>query len=101
MILARLRPLPPFEQHLLDAHGHFLAEDVTAERDLPAFDNSAMDGYAVRLVDVLGASEQNPAILSVEQELPAGIAPSETELEPGTCARIMTGAPVPARQATP
>lgn len=95
MILARLRPLPPFEQHLLDAHGHFLAEDVTAERDLPAFDNSAMDGYAVRLVDVLGASEQNPAILSVEQELPAGIAPSETELEPGTCARIMTGAPVP------
>lgn len=94
-ILARLRPLPPFEQHLLDAHGHFLAEDVTAERDLPAFDNSAMDGYAVRLADVLGASEQKPAILSVEQELPAGVAPSETELEPGTCARIMTGAPVP------
>ncbi|WP_034267422.1 gephyrin-like molybdotransferase Glp [Actinospica robiniae] len=95
VILARLRPLPPFEQHLLDAHGHFLAEDITAERDLPAFDNSAMDGYAVRLVDVLGASEQNPVILSVEQELPAGIAPSETEVEPGTCARIMTGAPVP------
>ena len=95
VILSRLRPLPPFEQHLLDAHGHFLAEDITAERDLPSFDNSAMDGYAVRLVDVLGASEQNPAILSVEQELPAGVAPSETELEPGTCARIMTGAPVP------
>jgi molybdopterin molybdotransferase len=95
VILDRLRPLPPFEQHLLDAHGHFLAQDVTAERDLPAFDNSAMDGYAVRLVDVLGASEQNPAVLSVEQELPAGVAPSATELAPGTCARIMTGAPVP------
>ena len=94
-ILSRLRPLPPFEQHLLDAHGHYLAEDVVAPRELPSFDNSAMDGYAVRLVDVLGADDQNPAILSVEQELPAGCPPSETELVPGTCARIMTGAPVP------
>jgi molybdopterin molybdotransferase len=94
-ILSGLRPLPPFEQHLLDAHGHFLAEDVAAERDLPGFDNSAMDGYAVRLADVLGAGERNPAILAVEQELPAGVAPSETEVAPGTCARIMTGAPVP------
>jgi molybdopterin molybdotransferase len=95
VILSRLRPLPPFEQHLLDAHGHYLAEDVEATRDLPAFDNSAMDGYAVRLVDVLGADQDAPAILAVEQELPAGAAPSEIELAPGTCARIMTGAPVP------
>ena len=94
-ILSRLRPLPPFEQHLLDAHGHYLAEDVTAGLDLPPFDNSAMDGYAVRRADVLAADEQNPAVLSVEQELPAGVAPSEIELLPGTCARIMTGAPVP------
>jgi len=94
-VLSRLRPLPPFEQHLLDAHGHYLAEDVVAERELPAFDNSAMDGYAVRLLDVLGADDQDPAILSVEQELPAGCVPSETEIAPGTCARIMTGAPVP------
>lgn len=95
VVLSRLRPLPPFEQHLLDAHGHYLAEDVAATGDLPAFDNSAMDGYAVRLVDVLGADEDAPAILSVEQELPAGCVPSEIELAPGTCARIMTGAPVP------
>ena len=95
VILSRLRPLPPFEQHLLDAHGHYLAEDVEATRDLPGFDNSAMDGYAVRLVDVVGADQDTPAILAVEQELPAGVAPSEIELAPGTCARIMTGAPVP------
>jgi molybdopterin molybdotransferase len=95
VILSRLRPLPPFEQHLLDAHGHYLAEDVEATRDLPAFDNSAMDGYAVRLVDVLGADQDAPAVLAVEQELPAGAPPSEIELAPGTCARIMTGAPVP------
>jgi molybdopterin molybdotransferase len=94
-ILSRLRPLPPFEQHLLDAHGHYLAEDIEATRDLPAFDNSAMDGYAVRLVDVFGADQDAPAILTVEQELPAGAPPSEIELAPGTCARIMTGAPVP------
>src|SRR5882757_8596312 len=47
-VLARIRPLPPFEQHLLDAHGHRLAEDVIAPGDVPPFDNSAMDGYAVR-----------------------------------------------------
>ena len=95
MILARLRPLPPFEQHLLDAHGHFLAEDVTAERDLPAFDNSAMDGYAVRLVDVLGASEQNPALFSTRMQGPNGLfvvvhtTPSDTP--------AFSGAPIDSR----
>jgi molybdopterin molybdotransferase len=93
-VLARIRPLPPFEQHLLDAHGHRLAADVVAPRDVPLFDNSAMDGYAVRLIDVVGADAQRPAVLAVTQELPAGTA-ADMEVAPGTCARIMTGAPVP------
>lgn len=93
-VLARIRPLPPFEQHLLDAHGHRLAEDVISPRDVPLFDNSAMDGYAVRRIDVLGADEERPAILTVTQELPAGTA-AEAEIGPGACARIMTGAPIP------
>ena len=93
-VLARLRPLPPFEQHLLDAHGHRLAEDVIAPRDVPLFDNSAMDGYAVRRIDVLGADQERPALLTIAQELPAGT-PAEAEIGPGACARIMTGAPVP------
>lgn len=93
-VLARIRPLPPFEQHLLDAHGHRLAEDVIAPHDVPRFDNSAMDGYAVRRIDVLGADEERPAVLTVTQELPAGVA-AETEIGPGACARIMTGAPIP------
>jgi molybdopterin molybdotransferase len=93
-VLARIRPLPPFEQHLLDAHGHRLAEDVIAPRDVPLFDNSAMDGYAVRRIDVLGADDERPALLRVTQELPAGAA-ADTEIGPGACARIMTGAPVP------
>lgn len=93
-VLARIRPLPPFEQHLLDAHGHRLAEEVISPRDVPLFDNSAMDGYAVRQIDVLGADQENPAILTVTQELPAGHA-AEIEIGPGACARIMTGAPMP------
>ena len=93
-VLARIRPLPPFEQHLLDAHGHRLAEDVIAPRDVPLFDNSAMDGYAVRRIDVLGADQDNPAVLTVTQEIPAGAA-ATAEIGPGACARIMTGAPVP------
>jgi molybdopterin molybdotransferase len=93
-VLARIRPLPPFDQHLLDAHGHRLAEDVISPRDVPLFDNSAMDGYAVRRIDVVGADEESPAILTVTQELPAGSA-VEAEIGPGACARIMTGAPIP------
>jgi molybdopterin molybdotransferase len=53
-----------------------------------------MDGYAVRRIDVLGADEERPAILTVTQELPAGAA-AEAEIGPGACARIMTGAPIP------
>jgi molybdopterin molybdotransferase len=93
-VLARIRPLPPFEQHLLDAHGHRLAEDVISPREVPLFDNSAMDGYAVRRIDVLGADEERPAVLTVTQELPAGNA-ADVEIGPGACARIMTGAPIP------
>lgn len=93
-VLARIRPLPPFEQHLLDAHGHWLAEDVVSPRDVPLFDNSAMDGYAVRRIDVDGADQENPALLTITQEIPAG-ATTTAEIGPGACARIMTGAPVP------
>jgi len=93
-VLEQVRPLPPFAQHLLDAAGHHLAEDVLSPRDVPLFDNSAMDGYAVRRIDTIDASEQNPATLTIGQELPAGAAVT-VELEPGSCARIMTGAPIP------
>jgi molybdopterin molybdotransferase len=93
-VLSRIKPLPAFEQHLLDAHSHRLAQDVAAPRDVPLFDNSAMDGYAVRRIDVLGADEERPALLTVAYETPAG-APPGRELDPGSCARIMTGAPVP------
>lgn len=72
-----------------------LAADVIAPLNLPVFDNSAMDGYAVRYQDVAGASPADPVVLPVTEDIPAGRT-DELILEPGTAHRIMTGAPIPA-----
>ncbi|QWF81608.1 molybdopterin molybdotransferase MoeA [Amycolatopsis sp. CA-230715] len=74
--------------------GLVLAEDVRAGVSLPPFDNSAMDGYAVRSVDVVGASRERPVELPVAADIPAGLV-DVPALLPGTAHRIMTGAPVP------
>ena len=89
-----VQPLAPLEVALLDALGCVLAEDVVAPRALPAFDNSGMDGYAVRVPDVAGASPEAPVRLPVVADLAAGSSES-LRLAPGTAVRIMTGAPVP------
>ena len=94
-ILASLHPLTDFPQPLLEALGLPVVEDVVAGVALPSFDNSAMDGYAVRRDDVLGASDESPVHLPVVGEIGAGQG-GLTELPPGTAAKIMTGAPVPA-----
>ena len=73
---------------LADADGRVLAEALVAGLDLPPWDNSAMDGYALRLADWQGEP------LVVSQRILAGMAPEA--LLPGTCARIFTGAPLPA-----
>jgi molybdopterin molybdotransferase len=72
-----------------DALGRVLAEDVTAAVDVPPADNSAMDGYALRAAD----AEQAGSVLPLSQRIAAGQV--GTTLEPGTAARIFTGAPVP------
>lgn len=87
--------LPPREVDLLDARGLLLARDVTSGLDLPAFANSAMDGYAVHCEDVAGAGEQAPVTLPVAADVPAGPNTPLT-MAPGTVVRVMTGAPVPA-----
>jgi molybdopterin molybdotransferase len=94
-VLAAIRPLPPLDVVLLEAGGTVLAEDITSSVDLPQFDNSAMDGYAVRADDVAGASESSPVTLSVVGDIAAGDAEAHG-IRAGLCARIMTGAPVPA-----
>jgi molybdopterin molybdotransferase len=93
-ILASVPPLQPYDQPLLEALGLPVCEDITAPMDLPGFDNSAMDGYAVYFDDVATASEDHPVHLPVVGEMAAG----QTRLfalSPGTSVRIMTGAPVP------
>ncbi len=79
---------------LPDALGRVLAEDVVSAEDVPAFDNSAMDGYAVRFADTQAASESQPTKLNVVGDLAAGAVPAEP-LGSGEAVRIMTGAPVP------
>ncbi len=89
-ILAGVPEMPPREVTLLEALGRVLAEDVRAERDVPPFTNSAMDGYAVRAQDVASA----PARLKVVGEIAAGSMPARA-VGPGEAMRIMTGAPLP------
>ncbi|MEU9145915.1 gephyrin-like molybdotransferase Glp [Streptomyces sp. NPDC048349] len=93
-VLATVRPLEPIELQLLDAQGCVLVEDVTVPVALPPFDNSSMDGYAVRTADVQGASEEFPAVLTVIGDVAAGSGELPT-VGPGEAARIMTGAPLP------
>jgi molybdopterin molybdotransferase len=93
-ILATIRPLVPTELGINDAYGLVLAEDVAAASPLPSFDNSAMDGYAVRVDDVAAASEEHPVTLPVVGEIAAGDTGAYA-LQPGTSIRIMTGAMLP------
>lgn len=90
-VLDPVNPLPVSEVSLEDSLGYVLGADVTSPIDLPAWDNSAMDGYAVRSDDVRGRC---PTALRVVEYVPAGEFPVEA-LKPGQCARIFTGAPVP------
>jgi molybdopterin molybdotransferase len=94
-ILAAVRPLRPREIALADAIGAVLVDDVTARHPLPPFDNSSMDGYAVRAADVAEASEANPVLLPVQGEIAAGDTGSY-DLVSGSVMKIMTGAPIPA-----
>jgi molybdopterin molybdotransferase len=86
---------PAVAVELRDAEGLVLAEDVTAVLSLPVFDNSAMDGYAVRADEVASATAERPVKLPVAEDIPAGRTDIPT-LDPGTAHRIMTGAPIPA-----
>jgi molybdopterin molybdotransferase len=95
VILAHFAPLEAEEVPLSSALGRVLAEDVVAEEELPPFQNSAMDGYAVRGEEVAEARRDAPVRLRVIGEVAAG-ATAKAAVIPGTAIRIMTGAPMPA-----
>lgn len=93
-ILASIKPLDSEQVPLSDALGRYSAADVTALIDLPRFDNSAMDGYAVRSDDLKTASDSNPVDLQVIGRISAG-EPFSGVLSPGTCLRLFTGSVLP------
>ncbi|GAB2640765.1 molybdopterin molybdotransferase MoeA [Gordonia jinhuaensis] len=94
--VAGLIPAPRVVEMAVDqALGRVLADDVIAPQSLPGFDNSAMDGYAVRAAETIGATTESPVALPVTADIPAGRT-DELTLEPGAAHRIMTGAPMPA-----
>ena len=95
LVLSRVKRLSsetvPFERAL----GRVLAEDVVSKTDVPPFDRSAVDGYAVRGADTFGATETKPRRLRVIGSIPIG-APARLRVRRGEAAKIMTGAPMPA-----
>jgi molybdopterin molybdotransferase len=93
-ILERIAALDTETVALTSARDRVLAEEVRSERDVPPFANSAMDGYAVRALDVAEASATRPVRLRVIGEIRAGAAPP-TAVQPQTALRIMTGAMIP------
>lgn len=93
-ILKEIEPLGLESVHVADCLGRTLGEDVHAARPNPPWDNSAMDGYALRSSDTKGALESAPKTLRVIYDLPAGGVP-DAAVNAGEAVRIMTGAPVP------
>ncbi|HIG46742.1 MAG TPA: molybdopterin molybdotransferase MoeA [candidate division Zixibacteria bacterium] len=93
-ILAQVSLLGTERVDLFSALDRVLSEDVYATRNQPPWDNSAMDGFAVRTADTLSASQSQPVIFKIIEDLPAGYR-AKNKVEAGQAIRIMTGAPVP------
>jgi molybdopterin molybdotransferase len=94
-ILEQIPRLGKERVSILEAQGRVLAEDIFSARDIPPWDNSAMDGYALRSQDIQTAAPELPALLRVLGDLPAGRV-FAGRVGPGEAVRIMTGAPLPA-----
>jgi molybdopterin molybdotransferase len=93
IVLENVSPLGVERVSIVDALGRVIAEEIRSPRDIPGFDNSAMDGYAVRASDIANASEDRPVTLEVLKTVGAGAMPS-AEVGPGQAVRTMTGAPI-------
>lgn len=93
-VLESLPPITTERVPLAESAGRVLAENLFSQVALPAFDNSAMDGYALRTADVRGASHNSPSVLKLVAKIPAGEMFSG-EIRDGECARLFTGSPMP------
>lgn len=95
-ILERISPMPKTSVSTSKLLGYVTAEPLLAKLDSPPFDNSAVDGYGVRVQDIAGASEDKPIKLALKATLRAGDAPPSGRLAAGSAMKILTGACVPA-----
>ncbi len=95
LVLSHVAPLATVTVPVLEAAGRVAAADLASDIDITPFDHSAMDGFCMRAAQLEGASEENPVELDVVAEIPAG-GFYDGELAEGQCARIMTGAALPA-----
>ena len=93
-VLSHVHPLEPERVPILEGLGRVLAEEVISDIDIPPFDNSAMDGYAVRSADVADSTPDTPVSLTIVGSVAAGYV-AQIGVVPGTAVRIMTGAPMP------
>ena len=93
-ILGFFARLDTEERSISDALGQVLTEDIVGRFDVPPWDNSAMDGYALHAEDIEGAIPDTPVTLKVTGSIAAGELPTES-VRRGAAIRIMTGAPVP------
>lgn len=94
LLLSEAKPIEETETiPLMYSTGRVLAEDIASPIDVPGWDNSQMDGYALRVEDIASASQDAPVCLPVAERIAAGKIGGP--LLPGTCARIFTGAPLP------
>jgi molybdopterin molybdotransferase len=94
LISESVKPLVPRETVFNDTLGRVLAEDIASSVDMPLFDNSAMDGFAVIAGEVAQAGEESPVLLDIIEDIFAGSIPHKA-VNPGHASRIMTGAPLP------
>jgi molybdenum cofactor synthesis domain len=99
IVLSHTLPMGLEKVDLLTSLGRVIGEEIIAPFNIPPWDNSAMDGYAVRFEDIQNASLDNPTILKVIEELPAGFLP-KNQVGPMQATHIMTGAPIPPRADT-
>ena len=94
LLLLQAHPTEAEEVPVAQADGRVLAEDIISKENIPPFDRSPYDGYALIAADTVHASQDTPVSLKVIEEVPAGYAPVH-RLNPGQAIKILTGAPVP------
>lgn len=94
-IIGATKALPTESIFLNDAHGRILTEEIISQINLPRFDNSAVDGYAVQAKDLIATSSENPVSLRLIGKIAAGES-FTAKIKSGECVRIFTGSPLPA-----